>query len=583
VTTELAALADATAMGQLLLVRNGSPVWIMAALPVDVAELDDARYEALLGLDMHSLVALTGLPAIGAAPTSANLWVEGWKETLTYGTHQMELIVSGYCRTVPPPRWDDIDPAWVWGGEDWTEQRRNLARNPIGPVGTALGWWTVARATAAVSGDSWRCTINDPLAVNHAQRINGPFPSPGQGFATAPQVIPGRTYTFSADLRANTPNVQGGANMQWYDAGGTLLSGMVGTPAQGTPLAAGGYARVVISGPAPPGAAYMYPAVGLWGTAPRTVGEWFDVRRVLIEESPAAGEWFDGDTADYAGADYAWAGGHALSESTMTGRRELARNLLPNPSAEVNLGWYSNNGAVYPAVFDPAVSHSGGQSVRASLATGQNPNASIMSLYSVGLLDGKTLPCIAGVALSAGLWMRAGSPGFRGSLYLGWLDAGGASVGYGPTPYPWTNFAAPNQWQWFAIPSVVPPANAAAFRIIATVSTVTGAAAVPVTDQAWADDAIVVVGATLPGYFDGNTPDPPGADYAWTGTANRSPSVQTEILAVAGGLPPTLTWDDATCLGPPIDLGRWDDQPATLRWDQLDPATTWNTFALTGV
>jgi hypothetical protein len=113
-TTHLAALADAQAQGQLLLVRNSSPVWVMAALPVDVAGLDAARYDALLGMDMHSLLNLTGLPAIGTAPTSASLWVEGWKEELTWGGHTLELVVSGYCRTTPPPRWNDIDPTWTW-------------------------------------------------------------------------------------------------------------------------------------------------------------------------------------------------------------------------------------------------------------------------------------------------------------------------------------------------------------------------------------------------------------------------------------------------------------------------------------
>jgi hypothetical protein len=113
-TTQLAAQADAQAMASLLMGRNSSPVWIMAALPVDAANLADADYDALVGLDMHSLVSLTGLPALGNAPTSATLWVEGWNETLYAGGHEIELVVSGYCRTVPPPRWDDVDPTWTW-------------------------------------------------------------------------------------------------------------------------------------------------------------------------------------------------------------------------------------------------------------------------------------------------------------------------------------------------------------------------------------------------------------------------------------------------------------------------------------
>lgn len=113
-STELAALADASAMGQLLLVRNGRPVWLMSALPVDVGGLSPEDTATFLGLDMHALIALTGLPAVGTAPTAAYLWVEGWAEELAYGGHSVTLIVSGYCRTSPAPRWDSLPSSWTW-------------------------------------------------------------------------------------------------------------------------------------------------------------------------------------------------------------------------------------------------------------------------------------------------------------------------------------------------------------------------------------------------------------------------------------------------------------------------------------
>ena len=84
--TELAAAADAAALGTMLLTRNSSPVWVMTALPVAVGDLDAAGTAALLGLSMHDLVELTGLPAAGTVPTSTYLWVEGWTETLAWGS-----------------------------------------------------------------------------------------------------------------------------------------------------------------------------------------------------------------------------------------------------------------------------------------------------------------------------------------------------------------------------------------------------------------------------------------------------------------------------------------------------------------
>jgi hypothetical protein len=114
IETELAALVDAQRMGELVLVRNASPVWILSALPVSLADLDATETAQVLGLEMHALIQITGFPAIGNAPTITSLWVEGWRERLAYGVHELELFVSGYCRTAPPPRWNDLSPATLW-------------------------------------------------------------------------------------------------------------------------------------------------------------------------------------------------------------------------------------------------------------------------------------------------------------------------------------------------------------------------------------------------------------------------------------------------------------------------------------
>lgn len=138
--TQLNALADATAMGQLILTRNHLPVWIMSTLPVDVAGLSVADTKTLLGLDMHGLINLTGLPAAGTAPTSAYLWVEGWNETLEWGTHELELVVSGYCRTTPPPRWDDMLPAWTWDAPPIAPSLTWDDASCVGPIPSAGRW-----------------------------------------------------------------------------------------------------------------------------------------------------------------------------------------------------------------------------------------------------------------------------------------------------------------------------------------------------------------------------------------------------------------------------------------------------------
>jgi hypothetical protein len=113
-TTVLAALADATAMGQLILVRNSQPAWVLSALPLDLGSMTGDETGTMLALDMHDLIRITGLPAIGTAPTAIAAWVEGWREYLAWGVHDFELVISDFCRTSPPPRWNDLDPGWLW-------------------------------------------------------------------------------------------------------------------------------------------------------------------------------------------------------------------------------------------------------------------------------------------------------------------------------------------------------------------------------------------------------------------------------------------------------------------------------------
>lgn len=113
-TTDLAALIDATAMGQLLLARNARPVWMLTGLPVDMRGLSKEDTGAVLTLELGDLVRVAALPVVGAAPTAVAAWVEGWRERLAWDEHELELVVSDYCRTVPPPRWNDVPPTITW-------------------------------------------------------------------------------------------------------------------------------------------------------------------------------------------------------------------------------------------------------------------------------------------------------------------------------------------------------------------------------------------------------------------------------------------------------------------------------------
>lgn len=158
-TTELAALADAQARASMLTTRNAFPYWNLTALPVDMGGLDPVAYDKILALDMHSLVEVTGLPRAGSVPTSTSLWVEGIEETLTFGGYELVLAVTGYCRTSPPPRWNDVSPSATWdavGAMTWDQA------SCIGPQPSRGRWDDVAASErwdtvdSATTWDTWK-------------------------------------------------------------------------------------------------------------------------------------------------------------------------------------------------------------------------------------------------------------------------------------------------------------------------------------------------------------------------------------------------------------------------------------------
>ena len=112
-STRLASAGDANARAQIVAVRQSRPTWVLASLGMPLEWLDAQLSLALLELEVHDLLSITGMPA-GAPMTSALVFVEGWSETIAPGSWQIELAVSDYCRTAPAPSWDEVDPLVTW-------------------------------------------------------------------------------------------------------------------------------------------------------------------------------------------------------------------------------------------------------------------------------------------------------------------------------------------------------------------------------------------------------------------------------------------------------------------------------------
>jgi hypothetical protein len=121
--TRLADESAAQERANLILARQAAPAWVLSALAFDLQSpgVGMALTSALLRLEMHELLNVTGMPA-GAPMTGAWVFLEGWTETIDPGAWRLELAVSDYCRTAPAPQWDDISPEWTWDtiGADMT-------------------------------------------------------------------------------------------------------------------------------------------------------------------------------------------------------------------------------------------------------------------------------------------------------------------------------------------------------------------------------------------------------------------------------------------------------------------------------
>jgi len=124
-----------------------------------------------------------------------------------------------------------------------------------------------------------------------------------------------------------------------------------------------------------------------------------------------------------------------------------------------------------------------------------------------------------GTSYRVGVYVRISSYEQGVTVTANFGDGAGASTG----------FAATTAWQYVELP--------------ATVATTTTDFTLAISSQnsgfdgyLYIDSVILEKASTYSGYFDGNTPDAGGIDYAWTGTANASTSTAVgEPLAVSLG------------------------------------------------
>lgn len=130
--TRISGEGDAITRAARLLFVQAEPAWRVANVGIRLELLakmgltptEDAAYTAaILNLEMNDLVSVVGMP-YGSPINPSYLYIEGWTETISFDTWQVDFAVSDYCQTGSAETWDELDSSTTWhtypGGSDVT-------------------------------------------------------------------------------------------------------------------------------------------------------------------------------------------------------------------------------------------------------------------------------------------------------------------------------------------------------------------------------------------------------------------------------------------------------------------------------
>ena len=367
-------------------------------------------------------------------------------------------------------------------------------------------------------------------------------------------VTPSTQYTASVYVRAGVGN-QATLNMYaaiyWYDNNGVLISNQLSTAITGSSTV---WSRPTVTVTVPSNAVYASVWAYFNHLGGNSAGHRYYATGAQLTTGATAQDWFSGDSVDNATYVYEWEGQPGSSRSirynnimdTRTGEllaefanptvrfNSLTFNTAQNPilSAQLDIGstiriQFKNNAdpinrtnlCVNPNFETNATNWSANLgSVTRVTTTPQTGthclqmNSDVDNDLSAGYLRNASLTI--GTAYRAGMWVRVstGTQALTMSLLAG---IGAIST---------TSFTATTTWQFIQTPTITATGTSAQISL-------DGAG---VSANVFVDSAIIETTSTYTEtFFDGNTPDAGGVDYAWTGTANASTSTAT-----ANPLPP---------------------------------------------
>lgn len=365
---------------------------------------------------------------------------------------------------------------------------------------------------------------------------------------------PGRTYTVSMFIRANTSLA-----VRWYIDSATLPSGSyvstINTPAETIGGSNNTWVRLVstvtIPNTATIGQSTFY--VQFLTLSQLVVGTTIDVAAAAIYENTTCGEYYDGDSPGWR-----WTGTNLLSVSV--GPIPRFRNLAINPRFTGSNSGHGTNTNFWDKSVDTTYYRSSPQAVRHTRSSVAGANPACLSMYSVGG-SGTAITVVAGRTYTISTWIRAGQPGYRARVFIGPKTANMVDVGtslYGP-------YVDAPAGAWVKVSGTFTmPAGTYLSHILAEVSNTDGASAAT-GHFATLDDTVIYEG-TDDADFD---PD----SVIFTGAANNSASVfdaPFSLDSIAG--PPLVRYDARYPYRPVLDTF---SREGTLNGSTSDSGHVW--------
>lgn len=182
-------------------------------------------------------------------------------------------------------------------------------------------------------------------------------------------------------------------------------------------------------------------------------------------------------------------------------------NLATNPGSELNNGWSSNNGSIYPRTQTSAVKRSGTYSTEAH---NLGSSTALLSLYGAGANSGNGFPAEPGKTYTASAYVRADVP-HQARLSISYR----ANATYTTATY--SSWATGTAGDWTRLTyTTTSPTGTDLVRVGVFINAL---ATEPANTSGWADDLMFVEGGSVPAYADGTS-----QDWVWNGTPHSASS-----------------------------------------------------------